>query len=463
MLPKAGMVIRSEKTTNFSYANQGLQKNSKAVSESLKRYPLEINGLEFTGNGVRSKECIMLVAAFEPHYKSLKQIDFSENRIGFDGAKALGGAIKNVKMLETINVASNLLGDLAVNEVLKGCIPLLNLKEINLSNNGLGQKQNGCLFVESLSNILKNAQYLVKLDLSWNNLRGSVAESFIEGLKENMTIKHLDLSYNLFGLSTATNPAAAMKLSSILQENTCLEELNLSNNLIESKVAFCLAHGLRVNSSLKSFIMDGNPIGSSGIKYLIQSINDNFQGKVENIKMKETETIIPSKSHTFDLNNVEGEYNLSLDDVYDKVILYHLLDMSFKIYMNSSQEEGMSSGDCFIDAKLAGSAWTPPERADSDSTWNLGPEPTGTLTFRFSLDPKRNQKPGPKDPELPTGTIVDFKSVIKGVITEVALEKSIDLLIRLLMEDNSTCQREMVATMTQEYTFTYHQAIELLK
>ena len=56
MLPKAGMIVHDEKTTNFSYANQGLQKNAKAVSESLKRYPLEVNGLEFTGNGIRSKE-----------------------------------------------------------------------------------------------------------------------------------------------------------------------------------------------------------------------------------------------------------------------------------------------------------------------------------------------------------------------------------------------------------------------
>lgn len=57
MLPKAGMVIRSAKTTHLSYANLGLlQKNSVAVAESLKRYPLEIEALDFTGNGIRPKE-----------------------------------------------------------------------------------------------------------------------------------------------------------------------------------------------------------------------------------------------------------------------------------------------------------------------------------------------------------------------------------------------------------------------
>lgn len=57
VLPKAGMMIRSEKTSHLSFANQGLlQKSSKAVAESLKRYSLEIEALDFTGNGIRAPE-----------------------------------------------------------------------------------------------------------------------------------------------------------------------------------------------------------------------------------------------------------------------------------------------------------------------------------------------------------------------------------------------------------------------
>jgi hypothetical protein len=181
MLPKAGMVIRNEKTTHLSFANFGLlQKNSMAVAESLKRYPLEINGIDFTGNGIRSKECIMLVGSLESHYNSLLHINFAENRIGYEGAKSLGDALVNFKQLETINVASNLLGDLAVDEILKGLVPLLNVTEINLSNNSLGQKQNECRFYANLSAILQNTHTLVKLDLSWNNIRGEVAEMLID-------------------------------------------------------------------------------------------------------------------------------------------------------------------------------------------------------------------------------------------------------------------------------------------
>lgn len=405
----------------------------------------------------------MLVNSLEPHMNTLLQLNFSENRIGFDGAEALGKALANMKNIESINLASNLLGDLAINEVLIGLQQSSNLKEINFSNNWLGQKQNECEFVTNLALIMANHQ-LEKLDLSWNNLKGKVAENLIKSLKDNYTLKYLNLSYNLFGVSDSEEPPAAIKLADMLQENPTLEELNLSNNLIESKVAFCLAYGLRTNTSLKSFIIDGNPIGSSGVKFLIQSINNNESGKVENIKMKDTDTIIEKNKHAlFDPMNVEGEHILELDNVYDRITLYHLLDIDEKIAQNSPQDDGIQQGECFLEAKLGSSAWTPPNQKDKDGRWDLGPEPSGTLKFRYSLDPKRNQKPGPKDPELPKGTLVDSKGVAKPVISEIALEKSIDLLIRLNIEESSEWQREMINSLAQEHTFTYVQAKELLK
>lgn len=53
--------------------------------------------------------------------------------------------------------------------------------------------------------------------------------------------------------------------------------------------------------------------------------------------------------------------------------------------------------------------------------------------------------------------------MIKPLISDSNLEKSVDLLIRLLIEDNSTCQRELVEALTYEYCLTYEQARELLK
>jgi hypothetical protein len=49
------------------------------------------------------------------------------------------------------------------------------------------------------------------------------------------------------------------------------------------------------------------------------------------------------------------------------------------------------------------------------------------------------------------------------LIPDTVLEKNVDLLIKLLLEENPACQREMVETMCQEYCFTFVQAREILK
>lgn len=115
-----------------------------------------------------------------------------------------------------------------------------------------------------------------------------------------------------------------------------------------------------------------------------------------------------------------------------------------------------------LEAKLDGSSWTPPTDKNSDGQWNLGDEPAGKLKFRFSSDPA-GQKVGPKDPDPPKGTIVDRKSIIKPLITDPTLERNVDLLIRLLIEENSACQRELIDTIAQKYYLKFTQAQELIK
>jgi hypothetical protein len=67
---------------------------------------------------------------------------------------------------------------------------------------------------------------------------------------------------------------------------------------------------------------------------------------MENLKMKETETIVQAqKQQIFDPLNVERDYVLELSNIYDRVILYHLLDIDEKIFQISPEEEEMHQGD----------------------------------------------------------------------------------------------------------------------
>jgi Ran GTPase-activating protein (RanGAP) involved in mRNA processing and transport len=70
----------------------------------------------------------LLVSALEPHLGTLQNLNFSENKIGIEGAEVLSESLSKMKSLEVLNIGSNSLGDEAVNGILKGLTGLLNLK-----------------------------------------------------------------------------------------------------------------------------------------------------------------------------------------------------------------------------------------------------------------------------------------------------------------------------------------------
>lgn len=58
-------------------------------------------------------------------------------------------------------------------------------------------------------------------------------------------------------------------MAELLTTSKTLEYLDLSHNFIEQKSIFCISHGLKFTSSLKNIIVEGNPIGPVGVRFLI--------------------------------------------------------------------------------------------------------------------------------------------------------------------------------------------------
>lgn len=59
------------------------------------------------------------------------------------------------------------------------------------------------------------------------------------------------------------------KIAALLTTSKTLEYLDLSFNFIEQKSIFCISHGLKFTSSLKNIIVEGNPIGPVGVRFLL--------------------------------------------------------------------------------------------------------------------------------------------------------------------------------------------------
>lgn len=63
--PKARMLIREKKSSHLDYSNFiMLNKASVAVAEAIKRYTLPVDTITLLNNGLKPKECCLLVESF---------------------------------------------------------------------------------------------------------------------------------------------------------------------------------------------------------------------------------------------------------------------------------------------------------------------------------------------------------------------------------------------------------------
>lgn len=109
----------------------------------------------------------------------------------------------------------------------------------------------------------------------------------LEGLEDNVSLLEMDLAYNLLGEHKGGETPAA-QIGIMLIRNDTLKHLDISYNMIDSKAIFCIANAFKSNNTLESIIVNGNPIGHAGQRYLMQAINRN--NNFNNVEMKQVST-----------------------------------------------------------------------------------------------------------------------------------------------------------------------------
>lgn len=275
-----------------------------------------------------------------------------------------------------------------------------------------------------------------------------MGQRILEGVEENYTIKELDMGYNLLGERKA-GESPASSIGDMLLKNDTLRHLDISYNMIDSKAIFCIAGAFKFNNTLESIIVNGNPIGHAGQRYLMQAINRN--SKFNNVEMKSVSADGMTTSPLFDPNTPEGNYTIDLTDIYDRAILQNLLDIDEKIVAEAPKDLELERGACFTEAKLGSAAWTVPESKDKYNSWELE-ESEKPLTFVFKLP---SQEGGSTSLQA---ALVDMRPPIE----QSALRRYGDILLERRELDDGDGQVELIKNLTKEYRFFAVQARELL-
>lgn len=147
-----------------------------------------------------------------------------------------------------------------------------------MSGNNIGKSSFANETSEALFDYLAGNRDLEIIKMNWNNIRGHVGERIIDGLLQCSSVREVHVNNNLLGVAYDDKQPPICKLADLLTSSKKLECLDLSFNFIEQKSIFCISHGLKFTSSLKNIIVEGNPIGPVGLRFLIQAMNTNILG-----------------------------------------------------------------------------------------------------------------------------------------------------------------------------------------
>ena len=294
----------------------------KIIGQMIKENKSVIN-LNLNGNDINDG-LIFLVDALEKD-ETIEELSLSHNKIFEDYFEEIGRLIEKIKHIEKLNLSNNLSATTGSKIIGNSLLQNTTLRELNLSENNLrnsgaielayGLEENKSLEILCISGnkiraqgmveiflSLESNQHLTCLDISKQNIYGKsdskqISESLYSLLKNNQTIKMLNVSQNQFkpdiiGLGLKFNyslenidlednkfklstPGSFSRFCTHLIENKTLKTLKLSNNILEDERAKYVAHLISKNDTLKSLDFRNCGISYDGAQIICEAVRLN--------------------------------------------------------------------------------------------------------------------------------------------------------------------------------------------
>jgi Ran GTPase-activating protein (RanGAP) involved in mRNA processing and transport len=147
-----------------------------------------------------------------------------------EGINAIADALRVNGALTKLSLAKNKLGEEGTKFLCDALVGNNTLKELDLSGDcsgsGSGSNIGGTASAKHVANMLLVNGALTKLSLASNYLKEEGTKAICKALKQNKTLKELDLS----GYDNIGRAAGAKHVADMLGVNGALTECNLRNN-----------------------------------------------------------------------------------------------------------------------------------------------------------------------------------------------------------------------------------------
>ena len=195
------------------------------------------------------------------------KLNLNSQSIGDTVGLILASSLHNVPFISSIDLSDNNLTDASIKALFEAIMNNQNIKEIDFSRNDLDQDSS-----EGLANYLASEKCsLVKLHLRAADIDDSETTLFVDSLMNNSSLEDLDLSNNLIGKDETLNAVkpdtttGGESIANLLRTDTCvLKSLKLAWNMIRMQSAVDLSDSLSFNSTLTYLDISYNTIGTEG-------------------------------------------------------------------------------------------------------------------------------------------------------------------------------------------------------
>eukprot|EP00808_Paulinella_micropora_P020740 g14005.t1 len=236
-------LLRENKTTELDLSSEGLGPAEAVLVAEFMKVNQSIEHIFIQGR------CACVIAALIKVNSTVQTLNLDCNKIGPDGAKAIGKALEVNKTLREIELGRNDIEDegaQAIGEALKANKVL---QRLNIEGNGIGDK---C--VAAFADALKVNTSLTSLDFESNYIKQEGAKQIANALEANKVLQTLNIARNNIGDQGAAAFADALKV------NTSLTQLCLHNNGIDDAGVTTIAKALQDHPSITSVDLRWNKL-----------------------------------------------------------------------------------------------------------------------------------------------------------------------------------------------------------
>ncbi|XP_072354288.1 NACHT, LRR and PYD domains-containing protein 3-like [Scyliorhinus torazame] len=250
----------------------------KLVCAVLRKMDCKIQELGLEENRL-SDSCAEDLAFALSTNRSLKNLNLSNNKLGDAAVRLLSVALRNPECkIQTLGLADVCLTVSCATVLVSILDTNQSLMDLNLSNNKLGDSG-----VKLLGEALRKPDCKIqKLGLSAVSLTPSCAEDLASTLRENKVLTFLNLSYNKLGDSGIKLLSTALRNPDCKIQRLQLWDIGFSASSVQD-----LASALSTNRSLIELDLGHNKLCDAGVKHLSEALK-NKDWRIQKLRLHDT-------------------------------------------------------------------------------------------------------------------------------------------------------------------------------